>query len=906
MTPTPARSKAAADVVAAVRRRASISPSSLRTGLPTTPSFECGTPCATTAEFVLVDTGKGNTPPGALTPKSSPPPSPKPSGQGIQGRVHLPFTTIAFSDDAKTVTFDAADQTTALRFGLLSMHRRGGLDEKEQFLRIPINGQTSMPSARHGQRHDLRIIQILPPLLMNSSPHPRRKIKPKPRVKAGVPGGGAGVGGLAGVPAARRRMGVVVTVSNYNLFLRALPDDGPGADHSGGKEGDAYADAWNGRPNSKTLTAWQTDAGARQNLVYLLESSPPDGGPALESSRDYGQAGDKFTTYQLSLFDVASRKLIKPQVEPFEHEYGNAQLLHWSMDRSHVTWQQEDRGHQRMRLIEADTHTGTVRNLADEKTKTFIWTAHTEGPARYGFKIFTYLEKTDEVLHQSEKDGWRHLYLIDPKTGENKQVTKGPWIIRGISSVDEDKRQIWFAASGMYPDQDPYFINYGRVNFDGTGLVMLTDGNGNHAVTYSPDRKPILLTLTAAWTCRRSTSCARVSDGKLVCKLEESDITELTDRGFKTPEVFSAKGRDGVTDIWGLITRPANYDPNKKYPVLENIYNGPQDSYVPKSFSAGGGRGGGYGALGFIVVQCDAMGTANRSKAFHDVCWHNLGDGGFPDRIAWIKAAGAKHPEFDLDHVGIFGTSAGGQNAAAAVIFHPEFYKAAVANSGCHDNRLDKASWNEQWMGYMPFNKIWSKDPDNWYSKSSNIDNAAKLGAKLMLIVGEQDHNVPPESTFRLVDALINANKDFELVVVPNADHGAASPPTGSGLQVNRAFADAEDPGFSRAKSPWQIAAQPERRREQHGQRRELKSFSFKKHEIFRIKIVPMAGRRGRHRLIVDDLATGASPAAWRRRTIHFGSDERFYRTGNAGLQSRAGQGLANHRGLGPKRRPRL
>jgi dipeptidyl aminopeptidase/acylaminoacyl peptidase len=177
-------------------------------------------------------------------------------------------------------------------------------------------------------------------------------------------------------------------------------------------------------------------------------------------------------------------------------------------------------------------------------------------------------------------------------------------------------------------------------------------------------------------------------------------------------------------------------------------------------------------------VQCDAMGTAFRSKAFHDVCWHNLADAGFPDRIAWIKAAAAKYPYMDASRVGIYGTSAGGQNAAAAVLFHPEFYKCAVANSGCHDNRLDKASWNEQWMGYMPPDKLWSKDTDNWYSQCSNIDQAAKLRGKLFLIVGEMDDNVPPESTMRFVDALIKAKKDFDLLVVPGANHGAASPVT--------------------------------------------------------------------------------------------------------------------------------
>jgi len=273
------------------------------------------------------------------------------------------------------------------------------------------------------------------------------------------------------------------------------------------------------------------------------------------------------------------------------------------------------------------------------------------------------------------------------------------------------------------------------------------------------------------------TELRRTEDKKLLLEIERGDITELTRAGWQAPEVFTAMGRDGKTDIWGIIRCPKDLDTSKKYPILENIYNGPQGAYVPKSFSAAN-RSSGMTDAGFILVQCDAMGTAFRSKAFHDVCWHNLADAGFPDRIAWIKAAAAKYPYMDISRVGIFGTSAGGQNAAAAVLFYPAFYKVAVVNSGCHANRLDKASWNEQWMGYMPPDKIWSKDPDNWYSKCSNIDNAAKLRGKLFLIVGEMDSNVPPESTMRFVDALIKARKDFDLLVVPGADHGAASPVT--------------------------------------------------------------------------------------------------------------------------------
>ncbi len=733
------------------------------------------------SEFVLVDAEKGMRR-AAFDHEKLAAALSKAAGKEFKAD-HLPFTTIEFSDDGQSVKFDAADKSWRCELDSYQCTSQAATEKSASL--VPAQPPAIAPAGLPDTA-DAYVSGVLDPFPsydeLDPAPPQQDQAQGPGRGGRGGRGGGRGFGGGGGRSPDGKWS---VTVKDYNLYLRALPEGQEEQITQDGKEGDAYGRLqWS--PDSKTLTTWQTVPGERK-LVYLVQSSPANAGRTVETSRPYAQAGDKFTTYELSIFDVASHKLIKPEVDKFEHEYESPNI-HWSLDRSHFTYQLEDRGHQRMRLIEVDASTGAVRNLVDEQTKTFIWTAHTEGPQRYGFTIFWYLEKTDEVLHQSEKDGWRHIYLVDPKTGESKQVTKGQWIIRGISSVDEDKRQIWFAASGMYPDQDPYFINYGRVNFDGSGLVMLTDGNGNHSIVYSPDKKYIIDTYSRV-DMPPVNELRRAADGKLVCKLEESDITELTERGFKTPEVFTAKGRDGVTDIWGVITRPAKFDPNKKYPILENIYNGPQDSYVPKSFSGGGGRGGGYGALGFIVVQCDAMGTANRSKAFHDVCWHNLGDGGFPDRIAWIKAAAGKYPYMDTNRVGIFGTSAGGQNAAAAVIFHSEFYKVAVANSGCHDNRIDKASWNEQWMGYMPPDKIWIKSDDNWYSKSSNIDNAARLGGKLLLIVGELDHNVPPESTFRLVNELIMANKDFEMLVVPNADHGASSTPTGLNVPFNRTYA---------------------------------------------------------------------------------------------------------------------
>jgi dipeptidyl aminopeptidase/acylaminoacyl peptidase len=326
--------------------------------------------------------------------------------------------------------------------------------------------------------------------------------------------------------------------------------------------------------------------------------------------------------------------------------------------------------------------------------------------------------------------------------------------------VDEKARQVYFSASGMNPGEDPYFIHYYRIGLDGKGLVSLTPAKGNHSVRFSPDYKFLVDTYSTVDTppvheFRRS------SDGKLLSTLERGDISELLKTKWQAPQPFVAKGRDGQTDIWGVVYLPSQFDPAKRYPIIEDIYAGPQDSFVPKSFAPFRWDQS-LAELGFVVVQIDGMGTRNRSKAFHDVAYKNLGDAGFPDRILWMKALAAKMPQIDLDRVGVFGTSAGGQNSTGALLFHPEFYKVAVSSCGCHDNRLDKIWWNEQWMGYPV-------GPE--YAASSNIENAAKLQGKLLLMVGELDDNVPPESTFRLCDALIKANKDFEMIVLPGLRH---------------------------------------------------------------------------------------------------------------------------------------
>ena len=362
----------------------------------------------------------------------------------------------------------------------------------------------------------------------------------------------------------------------------------------------------------------------------------------------------------------------------------------------------------------------------------------------------------------SERDGWNHLYLYDGSGKVKNQITKGQWVVRGVQHVDPVARQIWFSAGGMYPGKDPYFAHYYRINFDGSGLTTLTAADANHAVAFTQDMKFYVDTYSRI-DLAPVVELRSVSDNTLVSTLEKGDIGELATAGWKAPEVFVGKGRDGATDIWGIIIRPSNFDPAKKYPVIENIYAGPQGSFVPKLFAAYNQMMS-QAELGFIVVQIDGMGTSNRSKAFHDTAWLNLGDAGFPDRILWHKAVAAKYPYYDITRVGIYGGSAGGQNALGGLLFHPEFYKSGIAYAGCHDNRMDKIWWNEQWMG-------WPLGPQ--YSASSNVDNAYRLEGDLLLVVGELDSNVDPASTMQVVNQLIKHHKNFDLLVVPGANHPA-------------------------------------------------------------------------------------------------------------------------------------
>src|SRR5215471_1476247 len=654
----------------------------------------------------------------------------------------LPFTSIIFADNEGAIQFSAARWTwkcdlsdySCKKLGPAPQFGQGRPPEDEapaEYGNDVYDGMVQVPAqAERGRGALQRPAQEGPPERASSS-----KMSPDGRWEA--------------------------LIENYNVFLRPKGKEEVSALSYDGSEGNYYtlrSITWS--PDSKHLVAYRVKPGYRREVHYV-ESSPTDQLQPKHSTREYAKPGDTVDVARPMLFDPETRKQTVVDDSLFPNPYSLSEPRWWKDGRG-FTFEYNQRGHQAYRVIEVDTATGKARALISEEPETFFSYRPLTGNLREAGTLYRHdIADGKEIIWSSERDGWRHLYLYDGASGKVKnQITKGNWVVRAVDKVDEEKRQIWFQASGMYPGKDPYFVNAYRINFDGSGLTALTEGDANHTVAYSSDMKWFVDTwsrvdLPAVSELRRN------EDRKVLLELERADTHELLEAGWRPPEVLSAPGRDGKTDIWGVIHRPTNFDPSKKYPVIEAIYAGPQGSFVPKTFSPSAQT---LAELGFIVVQIDGMGTNNRSKAFHDVAWKNLGDAGFPDRILWHKAVAAKYPYYDISRVGIYGTSAGGQNSTGGMLFHPEFYKVAVSNSGCHDNRMDKMWWNEQWMG-------WPLGPE--YGQSSNVDNAYRLQGKLLLVVPEMDANVDPASSMQVVNALIKADKKFDLLFVPGGGHGA-------------------------------------------------------------------------------------------------------------------------------------
>ena len=552
-------------------------------------------------------------------------------------------------------------------------------------------------------------------------------------------------------------------VRDHNLWIssRNVPGSPPKefALSTDGTPENRYEGPFLWSPDSGSLVVLQTEP-AQEHKVTIVESSPADQTQPKLRTLDYLKPGDKIAHPRLRLFNLAEKKNLPIDESLFPNPW-SIDEFYWSPDAKSFQFLYNQRGHQVLRLLVIDAASGAVQSLIDEASKTFI---------DYAGKMFLHrVESTGELIWMSERDGWNHLWLMDGTTGQVKNlITPGECVVRKVERIDVENRQVWFFAGGVIQGQDPYYLHLCRVNFDGSGFTVLTEAHGTHAVEFSPDRSLFVDTWSRVdqppvYELRSSV------DGHQITRLEAADDSRLKAVGYQLPERFTAKARDGVTDIYGVLFKPSHFDPSNRYPVVEQIYAGPQAAFVPKDWGPQRKQQE-MAELGFIVVQIDGMGTSHRSKAFHDVCWKNLADAGLPDRVLWMKAAAQDRPWMDLDRVGVYGGSAGGQNALRALLDHGDFYKVGVADCGCHDNRMDKIWWNELWMGY-PIG------PE--YEASSNVTAAAKLVGKLLLIVGEVDNNVDPASTMQVVHALVKADKDFEMLVLPSTGHGAAETPYG-------------------------------------------------------------------------------------------------------------------------------
>jgi dipeptidyl-peptidase-4 len=539
----------------------------------------------------------------------------------------------------------------------------------------------------------------------------------------------------------------LVLVSIESKVEKAVTTDGTKANSYNGT-------AW-WSPDSKHVAVFQSEPGDTHPLNIVVTTPKDQFQPKL-TTQDYLKPGDKLPKSRLRILDVDSG-VVTPVDDALYTNPFDLDNQRW-LNNDQFAFRYNQRGHQVLRFVGVDAKSGIAKTLINEEAKTFI---------DWNYKsYFNVLPDKKHAIWMSERSGWCHLYMYDLANGESTPITKGDWVVRRVVKVDDDRHQIWFMASGQTAGEDPYHLHFCRVNFDGSGFVRLTAGDGTHTVEMSPDNKVIFDSYSRADMPPRF-EVRGADDGKKLVEVEQADISGLLKAGFKVPLRFSAKARDGETDIYGLVYLPTNFDPAKKYPVVEDIYAGPQGSFVPKAFhtSAGGMT---LAELGFIVVRIDGLGTNDRSKAFHDICWKNLVDAGLPDRILWMKAAAQKWTQMDLSRVGIYGTSAGGQNALDAVLTHGEFYKVAMADCGCYDNRMDKMWWNEQWMGY-PIGPH--------YEAQSGRTLAHNLTGKLLMMVGEEDNNVDPASTYQVIDALEKADKDFEFVVIPNNGHGAVGNP---------------------------------------------------------------------------------------------------------------------------------
>lgn len=562
----------------------------------------------------------------------------------------------------------------------------------------------------------------------------------------------------------------VVTGTDKQLTTDGVKDYGYATDNAGWIRSDSPVLEWS--PDSRKIATFQQDQ-RKAGEMYLVNTTA--GHPTLQAWK-YPLPGDEFVTMiERVVIEVDGPKVTRLKMGPDQHRStlcddvkcgGEWVDVQWNPDSSQVSFVSTSRNHQQANLRVADVATGAIREVLEEKGETFL----ESGNGKVNWK---YLPGSNEAIWFSQRDNWGHLYMHDLRTGKQKYpITSGDGNVTQLTRVDEANRVLYFQGVGRERGRDPYFRHFYRVGMDGKNGQLLTPEDADHAVSVSPSGKYFVDNFSKPDVA--STSVLRDATGKVVLSLEKADISRLLATGWKPPMPITVKDRGGVGDLHGLMYRPSNFDPTKKYPIINNIYPGPQTGSVGgRSFSAARGDAQAIAELGFIVVQIDGMGTPWRSKRFHAAYYGDMGDNTLPDQVAGMKELASRYPWIDIDRAGIYGHSGGGFATAAAMFKYPDFFKVGVSQAGNHDNRVYEDDWAEKWQGLL------EKRPDGTtnYDSQANQNFAKNLKGKLLLAHGSMDTNVPFYSTLLVVNELIKFNKDFDLIIFPNRGHGFGNEP---------------------------------------------------------------------------------------------------------------------------------
>jgi len=611
------------------------------------------------------------------------------------------------------------------------------------------------------------------------------KIGVTPAAGAGGPGRFAG-GGPGGVKSPDGKKEVFI--KDWNLFVRdietkketqlttdGVKDFGYATDNAGWTHSDRAIVLWS--PDSKKVATFQQD---QRNVSDMYLATTNVGAPKLEAWKYPLPTDKEIIKIHRVIIDVDAAKVTRLMIGPDDRRgtlcddiscSGAFDDNEWSPDSTTLAFVSSNRDHKEAKFRIANTATGDVREVFEEK----VATQYESGQGAINWK---YLPATNEAIWYSERDDWGHLYLYDLATGKQKsQITKGNFVVTRLVKMDAATRVLYFEANGREAGRDPYFSHFYRIDFDGKNLKLLTPEDGNHQVTLSPDGKYFVDNFSKPDV--PTVSVLRDMTGKLVADLEKASVSRLVAAGWKPPTPITVKSRDGKWDLYGLMFTPTNLDKAKKYPVINYIYPGPQGGGVgTRNFGPSRNDNQALAELGFVVVVIDGTCNPDRSKTFHDLCYGNMADNTLEDQIAGLKELAAKNTYMDLTRVGVWGHSGGGYATAAAMFRYPDFYKVGISESGNHENRNYEDDWGERYIGLMvgPDGKQTTETDDSKlksnYTDQANQNFAKNLKGKLMLAHGAMDNNVPPYNTYLVVDALVKANKDFDLIIFPNARHG--------------------------------------------------------------------------------------------------------------------------------------